>query len=70
MDTYIFKPDITLTKEGMWTVKVVLSNWKSITGLDLQRTFWTMIEGFATDISAGSIEAGGKPDFRFRRPVR
>jgi hypothetical protein len=44
---YIFKPNITLATEGMWTVKVALSNWKDHTIWDLQRNFWAMIEGSA-----------------------
>ena len=41
---YIFKPDLTLTKEGLWTAKVVLNNWKDNSVWDLQRPFWATIE--------------------------
>lgn len=40
---YIFKPDITLTKEGLWNAKVVLSNYKDESVWDLERHFWTML---------------------------
>lgn len=42
---YIFRPEITLTKEGLWTIKVVLNNWKDESVWDLQRNFWTMLAG-------------------------
>ena len=42
---YIFKPEINLDKEGMWTAKVVLRNWKDEAMWDLQRQFWVMVEG-------------------------
>jgi hypothetical protein len=44
---YIFRPDIMLTKEGLWAAKVVLNNWKDDSVWDLQRNFWTMIKGSA-----------------------
>jgi hypothetical protein len=44
---YIFKPEINLDKEGMWTAKVVLRNWKDEAMWDLQRQFWVMVEGDA-----------------------
>jgi hypothetical protein len=42
---YIFRPEITLTKEGLWTAKVALSNWKDESVWDLERRFWSMVEG-------------------------
>ena len=42
---YICHPDVTLTKEGLWTVKVFLKNWKGEGVWDIQRQFWTMLEG-------------------------
>jgi len=44
---YIFKPELTLDKEGMWTAKVVLRNWKDEAMWDQQRQFWVMVEGDA-----------------------
>lgn len=44
---YIFKPDVTLDKEGLWTCKAVLYNWKDESMWDLERKFWTMLEGDA-----------------------
>jgi len=44
---YLFQPDIMLDKEGMWTVKAVLHNWKDEPLWELERKFWTMIEGDA-----------------------
>jgi hypothetical protein len=44
---YIFRPEITLTKEGMFTAKVVLKNYKDDSVWDLQRNFWTMLESAA-----------------------
>jgi hypothetical protein len=41
---YIFKPDFVLTKEGQWTAKVVLSNWKDNTVWSLERPFWVTLE--------------------------
>ena len=41
---YIFRPDLQLTKEGLWTAKVVLSSWKDNSVWDLKRPFWTTIE--------------------------
>src|SRR5271156_7180707 len=42
---YILKPDIMIDKEGMWLAKVVLRNWKDESMWELERKFWTMIEG-------------------------
>jgi len=42
---YIFKPDITLSREGMWTAKVILKNWKAENVWETQRQFFAMIEG-------------------------
>jgi hypothetical protein len=44
---YLLKPDVILDKEGMWTAKVVLKNWKEDPMWDFERKFWTMIEGDA-----------------------
>ena len=44
---YIFTPDILLTREGLWTAKVFLKNWKGEGVWDVQRQFWTMLEGDA-----------------------
>ena len=41
---YIFKPDCTLTKEGLYKAKVVLSNWKDNSVWDLERPFWATVE--------------------------
>lgn len=48
---YILKPDLTLDREGMWTVKVYLRNLKDESIWDLQRQFWAMTGG---DTLAGS----------------
>ncbi len=42
---YLFRPDVTLNKEGMWMAKVTLQNWKDELVWDFDRKFWTMIEG-------------------------
>ena len=42
---YIFRPDVALGREGLWTVKVFLKNWKGEAVWDIQRQFWTMLEG-------------------------
>jgi hypothetical protein len=44
---YIFRPEINLDREGSWTAKVVLKNWKDESMWDLERKFWTMLEGDA-----------------------
>ncbi|HEY9870075.1 MAG TPA: hypothetical protein V6D08_12990 [Candidatus Obscuribacterales bacterium] len=44
---YIFKPDILLNREGLWTAKVFLKNWKGEGVWDIQRQFWSMLEGDA-----------------------
>jgi hypothetical protein len=44
---YIFPLDIELPKEGSWTVKVNLQNWKAEDVWEVQRQFWAMIEGDA-----------------------
>jgi hypothetical protein len=41
---FIFKPDLTLTKEGLWSAKVTLSNWKDNSVWDLERPFWATIQ--------------------------
>jgi len=41
---YIFHSDAVLEKEGMYTAKVVLKNWKDDSMWDLERKFWTMLE--------------------------
>jgi hypothetical protein len=42
---YIFRSDIVLNREGLWTAKVFLKNWKGEGVWDIQRQFWAMIEG-------------------------
>lgn len=44
---YIFRPEIELAKEGLWSIKVLLSNWKDESVWDLQRNFWAMLAGTA-----------------------
>ncbi|MBS2002571.1 MAG: hypothetical protein U0103_08005 [Candidatus Obscuribacterales bacterium] len=41
---YIFKPEIILDKEGCWTAKATLRNWKDESMWDVERRFWTMLE--------------------------
>jgi hypothetical protein len=41
---YIFRPDFNLTKEGQWTAKVALSNWKDNTVWHLERPFFVTLE--------------------------
>jgi len=43
----ILHPELTLNREGLWTVKVFLKNWKGEGVWDVQRQFWTMLEGDA-----------------------
>jgi hypothetical protein len=42
---YVFSPNVTLSREGLWTMKVFLKNWKGEGVWDIQRQFWTMIDG-------------------------
>jgi hypothetical protein len=42
---YLFQPDLTIDKEGMWSAKVVLHSWKDEPIWDFERKFWAMIEG-------------------------
>jgi hypothetical protein len=42
---YLFKPEVTLDKEGLYTVKAVLHNWQDVPTWDVERKFWTMVEG-------------------------
>ena len=42
---YIFPSDIVLNREGLWTAKVFLKNWKGEGVWDIQRQFWAMVEG-------------------------
>ncbi len=44
---YIFQPDVSLTKEGAWSAKVSLLNWKDDTMWDCERKFFAMLEGDA-----------------------
>jgi hypothetical protein len=44
---YIFKPEVTLSKEGAWSAKVSLKNYKDDTMWDFERKFWTMVAGDA-----------------------
>ncbi len=44
---YLFQPDVTLDKEGLYTVKAVLNNWKDEPLWELERKFWVMLEGDA-----------------------
>jgi hypothetical protein len=41
---YIFKPDINLTKEGLWSIRINLRNWKSDAIWEINRQFWVMLE--------------------------
>ncbi len=42
---HLLKPDVLLNREGLWTVKVFLKNWKGEGVWDIQRQFWAMLEG-------------------------
>ncbi|HEY9773218.1 MAG TPA: hypothetical protein V6C81_05355 [Planktothrix sp.] len=42
---YLFQANATLDKEGLYLVKTVLLNWQDEPLWDLERKFWTMIEG-------------------------
>jgi hypothetical protein len=44
---YIFKPELNLSKEGAYSAKVTLLNWKDDTMWDCERQFWAMVEGEA-----------------------
>ena len=44
---YILRPSLMLNKEGLWTIKVYLKNWKNEGVWDFQRQFWVMREGDA-----------------------
>ncbi|MBX9948590.1 MAG: hypothetical protein K2Y39_05485 [Candidatus Obscuribacterales bacterium] len=44
---YIVTPEVTIDKEGMWTAKCVLRNYKDETMWDVSRQFWSMVEGSA-----------------------
>ncbi len=39
---YVFSPEMKLDKEGAWTVKVLLKNWKNENMWDFERKFWCM----------------------------
>ncbi len=41
---YVFHPDFIIDKEGAWTVKVMLTNWKDENMWDIERQFWCMLE--------------------------
>ena len=41
----IVTPEVTIDKEGMWTAKCVLRNYKDETMWDVSRQFWSMVEG-------------------------
>jgi hypothetical protein len=45
---HVLHPDVMLTREGLWTIKVFLKNWKGEAVWDIQRQFWTMLEGDAS----------------------
>ena len=45
---HIFQPEVTLTKEGMWIARVVLSSLKNDPIWDIERHFWTMLEPAAS----------------------
>ena len=42
---YIFHTDLMLNREGLWTAKVFLKNWKGEGVWDVERQFWCTIEG-------------------------
>ncbi len=42
---YVFKPNMLLDREGMWSAKVVLKNFKDDAMWDIERKFWVMVEG-------------------------
>ncbi|MBI4533588.1 MAG: hypothetical protein HY711_06535 [Candidatus Melainabacteria bacterium] len=42
---YIFSSDLVLIRDGLWTAKVFLKNWKGEGVWDIQRQFWAMVEG-------------------------
>jgi len=42
---YIMRPDITMNREGLWTAKIFLKNWKGEGVWDIQRQFWVMVGG-------------------------
>jgi hypothetical protein len=44
---YIFRPETTLFKEGLYTCKVFLKNWKGEGVWEIERQFWVMCEGDA-----------------------
>lgn len=44
---YVMRPEITLNREGLWTAKIFLKNWKGEGVWDIQRQFWVMIGGDA-----------------------
>lgn len=41
---YVFRPEINFDKEGAWSVKVNLKNWKDESMWDFHRQIWCMIE--------------------------
>ena len=41
---YLFKTDLALRQEGLWTARVFLKNWKGEGIWDISRQFWVMIE--------------------------
>ena len=44
---YIFRPELTLVKQGAYSAKVAILNWKDDTMWDCERKFWTMVESDA-----------------------
>jgi hypothetical protein len=44
---YIMQPEVILNREGLWTAKIFLKNWKNEGVWDIQRQFWVMIGGDA-----------------------
>ena len=41
---HVFKPNLKLDNEGMWSVRVTLRNWKDENMWDFERKFWCMLE--------------------------
>lgn len=44
---YLFKAEAILDTEGVWTARAALNNWKDEAMWDMERKFWTMLEGDA-----------------------
>lgn len=41
---YIFRPEVNFDREGLWSVKASLRNWKDEVMWDFTRQFWMMTE--------------------------